>query len=78
MPGVVLQSGKAMGQHPIDIQRGVQMIDLMLEDTGIPSRCFNDLRFSLMIETTDANLLCSRNKRSKATQAQATFKERLR
>ena len=75
MPGVVIQSGKAMSQHPVNIERGVQMINLVLKNPGIPSRCFNDRRFPLMIETTDANLLRSRNKSCETWQAQAAFKK---
>ena len=67
-----------MCQHPVDVECGVQMINLVLENAGIPSRCFNDLRLALMIEATDANLLRSRNKSSEAWQTQASFIESLR
>ena len=78
MPGVVLQSGKTVGEHPIDIQRAAQMIDLVLKYAGIPSGSINDPRFSSMIEATDAHPLGSGNKRGKTGQAQSTFKEGFR
>jgi len=78
MPRVVLQGRKTLGPHLIDIELAVQMIDLVQEYAGIPSGSIKDLRFSPMIEATDANLPRSWNKSSEAGQAQTTFKESLR
>ena len=43
--------------HSVDIEPAVQMIDFVLEDTGVPSGSFDDPRCALMIETGDAHSL---------------------
>ena len=73
--GVVLQSRKTLGEHPINIECATQMIDLVLKYAGIPSGSINDPRFSAMIEAGYAHLLGSGNECRKTGQAQTTFKE---
>ena len=51
------------------------MIDLVLEDSGVPTRGFNHLRFSVLVEALDAHRASTRNYRRKSRQAEAAFVE---
>ena len=51
------------------------MIDFVLQNAGVPTGSFNDLRLSMLVKAFHAHMMGTWNDRRKSRQAQAAFVE---
>ncbi len=51
------------------------MIDFVLQNAGVPTRSFNDLRLSVLVKAFHAHMMGTWNHRGKSRQAKAAFVE---
>jgi hypothetical protein len=63
--------------HSINVKSAMQVIDLVLEDAGMPSRCMDDPRLSTLVQAMHAYFFRSPVPRGETRQTQAAFEERL-
>src|SRR4029079_6645115 len=71
----VFHGGKCTRLHPVDVQRSVQMIDLMLQDTCVPTlRCYCYWLCPL-VQTLHTNVCSTTYHSTKTHDAETTFKE---
>jgi hypothetical protein len=53
--GPVVEGGEGAGQHAIDVEGALEMIDFVLEDAGVPAGGLDELRFGALVEVLDAD-----------------------
>ena len=53
----VLKVGKTPAEHAIDIERTLQMIDLVLHDASVPSNCVLRSRRAVLVNILHPNSL---------------------
>src|SRR5271165_4266052 len=72
---MIVERTEGAAQHPVEIKRTVQMVDLMLQDARIPSRGLDDLQRAAMVKTFDAHAVGPRDDRRISRQTEASLKE---
>src|SRR4029077_2897630 len=72
---VIVQRHEAASTHAIHVNSSVQVIDLMLQDPGIPAGCTDAFRFRAFIEAFDCYLSRAWHQRCETVETQASFKE---
>jgi hypothetical protein len=75
MPRVVIERAKAAAPHAVDIQGPSQVIDLMLQNAGVPAFCFYLFQFSGFVQSPNPHSPSTRDHGHEARQAKAAFKE---
>ena len=56
MPGEVIHSHHRAAEHPVQVQHAAQVVDLVLQDAGIPAIGFDAHGVAFMIEAVDAGM----------------------
>ena len=74
---VVVDGRKASGLHSVNVQGSIEVIDLVLQDAGVPAGSLDDFRLALVIQAVNADLARARNKGDVACEAEASLEERL-
>ena len=75
MPRVIVVSTQRTRLHPIDVEYAVQVIDLMLKDSGVPAGCVNRHGLRLFIQAFDSHLPGARDNRGETRDTQTALKE---
>src|ERR1019366_5980617 len=71
----ILAISKGPRQHAVDVERAVQMVDLVLQDACIPAAGAYCDRFGAFIEAVDTHGEGAWHNRREAGQAEAAFEE---
>src|SRR6185437_1178381 len=66
---------KRSRSHPIDVERPVQVIDLVLEDPRVPAAGFDLDRRAAVIESLDRDCAGARHHRLESVDAEAALEE---
>ena len=70
-----IEATEGAAEHPVDVERTLQVVDLVLQDARIPSRRLNDLPLSLFVQTLHAHVVRSRNDGRESRQAETAFEK---
>src|SRR6266853_1360640 len=71
----VVKRGERAGVHPIDIESPAQVVDLVLQDARVPSRCFKCFFHSTFVQKFHSDGARSGNKGGKTRQAEAPLEK---
>src|SRR6266852_4818832 len=71
----VVKRGERAGVHAIDIESPAQVVDLVLQDARVPSRCFKCFFHSTFVQKFHSDDARSGNKRGKTRQAEAPLEK---
>src|SRR5260370_3906094 len=71
----VVKRGERAGVHTIDIESPAQVVDLVLQDARVPSRCFQCFFHSTFVQKFHADGARSGNKGGKTRQAEAPLEK---
>ncbi len=72
---MVVLGHEGAGLHPVYIQNAMQVIDLVLQNTCVPTGGVNRYRLALFVESFNMNSTRPWNDRGVAGHAQAPFEE---
>src|SRR5579885_2204110 len=75
MPVEILGRRERAGVHPVQVQRAMQMVDLMLQDAGIPAFGRERPRLAALIQALDASPRRARDQAEEAGDTEAAFEE---
>src|SRR6185436_3147363 len=73
--GMLAHAGEGTSVHPVQIQRAIQVIDLVLQDPGVPALGVDGHRLTAVVEGIDAHRQGAGDLGQKAGDAQATLGE---
>ena len=72
---MIVMGRKRPRLHPVDVQDAVEVIDLVLKDSGIPTLRLDHDRVGSFVQTVHMNTPRTRDNRCKTRHAEATFEE---
>ena len=75
MPIEIVDRAEASTTHSVNVEAALQVIDFVLQDTGVPTGRMDDLRFSLRIEALNLDFPGAWRKGDQPWQAETAFKE---
>src|SRR5580658_6154813 len=62
-------------QHPVDVKRAVEMVDLVLQNAGIPAAGVNRHRLGALVQAIDSDGKRARHNGGEPGQAQASLEK---
>src|ERR1700733_2279835 len=75
MAAQVIDAHEGPRLHSIDIEESMQMIDLMLQDAGMPALGLNSLRLTQLVPIFDDHLPRPFHQRAESGEAQAALEK---
>src|SRR5271165_5181287 len=75
MAAEIVYRHKRAGQHAVDVDGAVEMIDLVLQDSGVPAGGFDHLLLAVTPEAFDADAMRAGHYGGEAGHAQAAFEK---
>src|SRR5580658_4405078 len=75
VPAEVVDAHEGSRLHMIDVEAAIQMIDLMLQDAGIPALSLHAPRLAAFIQVFDGHLPRTFHQGAETGQTEAAFKE---
>src|SRR5271157_5865775 len=73
--GMEIQRAERAAEHPVKVKLALKMVDLVLQDACIPSRGFDHLRPSLIVQALDAHIGGAGDDGRVSRQTETPFKE---
>ena len=71
----MVERTEAATQHPIDVERAMKVIDLVLQDAGVPALRLNAYLCAFFVQAVNHNVARTRNDGAESRQAETTFEE---
>jgi hypothetical protein len=72
---VIVGGGEGPRAHEIDIQDAAQVVDFVLQDSGVPSVRFNNDGLGLLIQAFDSNAFGAGHDRGESCHAETSFEK---